>query len=88
MSHTPGPWEIYEGEIRAGGPMGTIICESIQHKADAALICAAPEMLEALKSVLWIDLVYAHADLSLVYAAIAKAEAHSMKNESRAGCSR
>ena len=64
MSHTPGPWNLhtYEGysevnhlEINANGAFGTICSLSDSNgssKANASLISAAPEMLEALQNLL------------------------------------
>ena len=56
--HTPGPWEVAEKRdglqiIRnyEAWPVGTVLnCPKLE--ANAALIAAAPEMLEALKEVI------------------------------------
>lgn len=88
-NHTPGPWKYYitkaETEIRSVKTNQTIAlvsCEApnavITPECNARLIAAAPEMLEALKTVLK-DLYLAgeHADavqLRTVFDAIAKAE--------------
>jgi hypothetical protein len=55
MPHTPGPWK-YDNEEGCGFEVisysGTICqIESCDEEADARLIAAAPEMLEALKAV-------------------------------------
>lgn len=57
--HTPGPWEIGPGETRrtrAVYKQGTnwLICETgtLATEANAALIAAAPELLEALQVLL------------------------------------
>lgn len=51
--HTPGPWEIYLG-IEGYGIKG--VCGGyygdIENEADARLIAAAPELLEAAKLVI------------------------------------
>lgn len=62
MSHTPGPWYWRGGksvEVRTehdggiGFHLATIRCgDSDTDKANAALIAAAPELLEALKGLL------------------------------------
>ena len=63
MKHTPGPWEVCIGEVDGGlfeiyqGEINTICRgddEMIDWKANARLIAAAPEMLEALED--YIDL--------------------------------
>ena len=66
MKHTPGPWRRTEGGmyIVAGGqtpitPPKTIACSPSPYtwsKADVDLIMAAPDMLEALKSVVEMDI--------------------------------
>lgn len=62
--HTPGPWEWPDDggvrEFEIFGPDGTLICECSWHGcplgevgalvANAALIAAAPELLEALEN--------------------------------------
>jgi len=87
--HTPGPWtvEISEGELVVGqpGPDGSIVYveryypEDPEHRANARLIAAAPELLEALKKAEIIlrlapILGKEEACLTEVQAAIAKAE--------------
>ena len=65
--HTPGPWSVYEdcnkvaahgAKYPAIGTMGTYFTESITdslgefyNSADALLVAAAPDLLEALKEV-------------------------------------
>lgn len=48
QSFTPGPWETYNGgdHVAAVGGEHVASCET---KADARLIAAAPELLEALR---------------------------------------
>jgi len=51
--HTPGPWQVGiedEGYFIANGELLPDIAKCIKSKADAALIAAAPELLEALKA--------------------------------------
>ena len=50
--HTPRPWYVYELEGYSWaviGPLQTMRESSFKHKADADLIAAAPDMLEALE---------------------------------------
>ena len=59
--HTPGPWilhmgfdETYTISDTGGCEIGHIYCESMgdgEHEANARLIAAAPELLEAAKAV-------------------------------------
>lgn len=86
--HTPGPWEAIEDTVRARGSQRAIAdCGTwhvgTQDKANARLIAAAPDLLDALKAAVeWIDpdepdLVNREecaADLEKARAAIAKAE--------------
>jgi hypothetical protein len=83
MSHTPGPWTYREGYrgteeyVVQRGHEGGFVVEGLSKEraeADARLIAAAPEMLEALKGLL--DRFYAPAcpEWDAVRAAIAKAE--------------
>lgn len=87
--HTPGPWKVIDRrphfgivQVGKGGVIATIPSNTIksndEKQANAALIAAAPELLEAL-----IDIVQAHdvkmgksaieLRISLARAAIAKA---------------
>lgn len=59
-SHTPGPWRVWESQScytieGQGNPSGTIAELTGRHskttKADANLIAAAPDLLEALKRI-------------------------------------
>ena len=55
MEHTPGPWGVGTGWIYAGDlKKGRLVCAEIpiseQGDANARLIAAAPELLEALKA--------------------------------------
>lgn len=89
MAHTPGPWKAYVGRrpsvyaegygninlltTRNGFQKGTSPRGLEQAKADANLIAAAPELLEALKEML--DLYIWDSDASdRAKAVIAKAE--------------
>ncbi len=52
-SHTPGPWEYYEDkkdrfQISAENALVALVFEREDAEANAALIAAAPEMLEML----------------------------------------
>jgi hypothetical protein len=53
MKHTKGPWIVrtIEREIYIAGDNGAI-CEHVRSDRDAALISAAPELLEDLESLL------------------------------------
>lgn len=93
--HTPGPWEIDSGmrtAINKGGKHVAMVSfykdgtpnsvDEIEHEANARLIAAAPEMLEALKAVRAADDTHRLAEIPgmprivriVVDAAIAKAE--------------
>lgn len=48
MKHTRGPWEVRGQEIYGNEPNG-YICKWSGRSANASLIAAAPELLEALK---------------------------------------
>lgn len=71
--YTPGPWRIEDQDI-IGNEINGYVCTWSGRAADADLISAAPDLLEALKLVMqdgcgayqWID--------DKAYAAIAKAE--------------
>ena len=84
--HTPGPWEvrktasgnpfIYAGQLNvAGVAMVRAGVDSATAEANARLIAAAPELLEALiQAVAWIEgEITAVNALSKAHAAIAKA---------------
>lgn len=95
LGFTPGPWRVYQGWVHPcfdhPSPQGTngdtAICEPLgpDAKANAQLIAAAPELLEALKLVLrrikarpQTDWLTTHGALSeIIEAAIAKAEGRS-----------
>jgi hypothetical protein len=65
-AHTPGPWKVFPGSTQVvrdqGDVVGETICEAencnafvqneARNQANARLIAAAPEMLEALRAVL------------------------------------
>ncbi len=55
MTHTPGPWVIYEDEtagLCVGGGDAEIVFPIAEHlqPGDARLVAAAPELLEALEA--------------------------------------
>jgi hypothetical protein len=89
--HTLGPWNAYESDgqtyVESLGPKVTDVCRVMRHlpfeevQANAALIAAAPDMLEALKEArFWVARVAesgnasALKSLAQIDAAIAKAE--------------
>ena len=85
MTHTPGPWHKRNVTEIWGGPDKHIASTKnrsmdnglISHEIDAnaRLIAAAPEMLEALKAArVVVEADGARATLSIIDAAIAKAE--------------
>lgn len=88
MTHTPGPWKVYDdGELWVGPvdadapvvcdmrPSGEELIYSLQDDANAHLIAAAPDLLDALQLVLDVDeWRLAAVVLNKVHAAIAKAE--------------
>lgn len=60
-SHTPGPWKVckrykgqdasetyFDAEGDAGSPIFTLLCGTSRRDANAKLIAAAPELLDAL----------------------------------------
>ena len=85
MKHTPGPWYIdfikahANGNRRIMAEQCTPVAVVPEHlAADARLIAAAPDLLEALKSVIaWLDApdesAFSDSQLALARAAIAKA---------------
>ena len=77
-THTPGPWQLEGTEefgfgIRPTGPSAPI-ADSVQGIANARLIAAAPDLLDALRAIA--DIVVTtdtdHARLSALCAAIAR----------------
>lgn len=91
MTHTPGPWYAVDNGyyiyIKIGdnicAPSVADVCASKfleggdNSKANAALIAAAPELLQALKMAqLWLD-IDGRYDMQAINAAIAKAEGRS-----------
>jgi len=55
MKHTPGPWSVggptqYAYQLRIDPSIGVVYGGGEEVQANARLIAAAPEMLEALKS--------------------------------------
>jgi hypothetical protein len=84
MKHTPGPWTYdrsgYSLYVNSGRELVTALSMDGKRmetsEANARLIAAAPELLEALKSVIaWLDAPdeSAFSDSELARAAIAKA---------------
>ena len=72
MSHTPRPWRIDSDNILRGGDEKPILCLDGVSDADAQLIAAAPNMLEALERIeLAVRTAY---HISLVPAAIRQAK--------------
>ena len=87
MFPSPGPWTIYEenGEIEIRDANGKAITtipyefRTARDEANARLIAAAPDLLEALQKILWTpidvtDLEKYASVLVLARAALAKAE--------------
>lgn len=79
MSHTPGPWKVDEdGHIEAHGGIVCMLIDTdytiAQDKQNAALIAAAPDLLEALRGILKIR---SGRTVKAARAAIAKAEGTS-----------
>lgn len=91
--HTPRPWRFEYGEIRAEDKNGIVRAlakvEKVvgEDEANAHLIAAAPEMLEALEEVARLPIAGPYpdgpcldqADMDLVKAAIAKATGEEVK---------
>lgn len=86
MRHTPGPWRYEEGTKTIRNVPGNHWLSTmdswdgaVDHKANAALIAAAPELLEACEKVLDIVNSYSHIPAlftacKILQTAIAKAE--------------
>lgn len=87
MKHTPGPWNVsnvLSDRIQIGNPLAGEIANidtnyNNNHKADARLIAAAPELLEAAKTLLSKYPIYTQSQaefdaIKVLEAAIAKAE--------------
>ncbi|MCK9525969.1 MAG: hypothetical protein M0R49_08580 [Limnochordia bacterium] len=86
MNHTPGPWTTKEGKVTSN--YGSVASLNIAHakgfapteeekRANARLIAAAPEMLEALKLIADTPCNHGAQDIcprEIAQAAIAKAE--------------
>jgi len=75
-AHTPGPWSVdYQREQVYGSNGSTVVYELNFSKADAQLIAAAPDLLEALKDLKrqYAEHPDAFWDWSKARAAIAKA---------------
>lgn len=82
QAHTPGPWEGWEVHPPKSFKIyskQTVVAEGVQGAADALLICAAPDMLAALRTaaeyfeILSSENMIASDALETVQAAIAKA---------------
>ena len=79
--HTPGPWKNQHDLTRGRDPIGILSADGMEvvaeasSEANAQLIAAAPDLLEALKAVQRLDYFREHNGLAdTVRAAIAKAE--------------
>ena len=98
--YTPGPWRVSDGDdLWVAGPISTdnVICDIVPRDADsyteedeanAALIAAAPDLLEACKRALsgaWLHATSGHSDAVAVHdelrAAIARATGASERSE-------
>lgn len=86
-AHTPGPWtidfgnhtrttEIWSGEVIVADVHSHVISPELVSHADAQLIAAAPDLLQALKGVVRVA-DRATVEFDAARAAIAKAEAAS-----------
>jgi len=86
MKHTEGPWHVWNKQFPRIGPThnctvaGVFACPVGDQQANANLLAAAPEMLEALKSAMQCldDFVGDGPTYRMVKAAIAKAEGLSV----------
>ena len=88
MKHTPGPWRLDEGQSSRvylidgkDGAVGELVFAETRNPADARLIAAAPELLEALQELMdddapWDGMRWADA-CDKARAAIAKARGES-----------
>ncbi len=74
--HTPGPWRVTGPNVRAGHALLAIVCDhwadektpEPEKEANARLIAAAPDLLDALK-----EITLEHGMTEKARAAIAKA---------------
>ena len=71
--HTPSPW-IIKGQDIIGNETNGYICSWSGRSANAKLIAAAPELLEALKELLQPNNVLTKKGIVMAAKAIAKAE--------------
>lgn len=86
QKHTEGPWHVWNEQFPRIGPThnctvaGVFACPVGDQQANAKLLAAAPEMLEALKSAMQCldDFVGDGPTYRMVKAAIAKAEGTSV----------
>ena len=59
MAHTEGPWALHIGDGTIRARSGFVIaqmratCVTDMWEADASLIAAAPEMLDAIRELIW-----------------------------------
>lgn len=64
--HTPGPWQHgieNEGYFIAAGELMPDIAKRIRNRADADLIAAAPDLLEACKAYFaWVEVEHNHGE--------------------------
>lgn len=81
--HTPGPWQVQHNDshrswcvVSACGDGVTGWARVCQSEADARLIAAAPDLLEACRAIANCEFMVSRAAGEKVLAAIAKAEGH------------
>lgn len=84
--HTPGPWSVggsteYINQLRIEPTIGIVFGAGDEIKANARLIAAAPEMLEALEAIIerwdtpsWKDVPHTATYINSARAVVAKAK--------------
>lgn len=78
MGHTPGPWTLFDRLVQGRGGAPVAAVHGPHAYANARLIAAAPELLEALKAALsYADMEMHHETVDEYWALIAKAEGRS-----------
>lgn len=84
--HTPGPWHVAEEMDDDDNVLYTVEADNLpvadiyrkaEHEANARLIAAAPELLEALKELIAWDLESLPGEVSLGYSGIEQDIAHA-----------